>query len=726
MRMLVTGANGFVGHRLCTYLAEDGHQVLRTVRVHDGLPDTIELDESASTKDLTSVLTDVDCIIHLAAAVHVMGKVDSRLEGIYQETNVEFTRRLAQAAHDAGVRRFVFVSSIKVCGERSCGRPLREADAGHPTDPYALSKWVAEQELRRIEGQSGLEVVIVRPPLIYGPGVRANFLALLSVVSAGLPLPFSWLRNKRSLIYLENFVSALAACATHPRAAGETFHVSDSGSVTLPELVTEISKATGRRPRIFPFPRWLLRFAGGVIGKFQQIDRLVSDLEVDSGRIHGLLGWSPPYAFAEGIQATVDWYRHGRHPRHTDRTDRPASAMARLAVCQLCAVDFTLRHLLLPLVDGMREQGWSVTSVCSDGRYTQDMRRRGYKLHTVSISRNLFNVRAHLRAIWSIYKLCRDGHFDVLHVHTPIAALLGRIAGRMAGVPMIVYTAHGFYFHDEMPWWKYRFFVLLERWSGWLTDYLFTQSSEDAQTAVVERIVSASKVTAIGNGVSVDLFTPDPDIRARTRTALGLPADAYVIGVIARLVREKGLVEFLEAATTLGAHFPRAHFLLVGERLSSDHNASVERELREAQETLGSRLIAPGYRADVAELLGAMDLFCLPSHREGMPRSIIEAMMMELPVVATDIRGAREEVIPGETGLLVPTRNAAALTQALETLVSDPERGQCMGRFGRQRALALYDERRVVARQIEIIGTLCAPQTVHVRRGRWRHAKVID
>jgi glycosyltransferase involved in cell wall biosynthesis len=277
-----------------------------------------------------------------------------------------------------------------------------------------------------------------------------------------------------------------------------------------------------------------------------------------------------------------------------------------------------------------------------------------------------------------------------------------------------------------MPWWKYRFFVLLERWSGRLTDYLFTQSSEDAQTAVNERISPASRVMAIGNGVSVGLFTPNAGARMQMRTALGVPTDAYVIGVIARLVREKGLAEFLEAAVSIGARFSHVHFLLVGERLSSDHNASVEMEMRRAQELLGLRLIAPGYRADVADLLGAMDLFCLPSYREGMPRSIIEAMMMALPVVATDIRGAREEVIPGETGLLVPTRNAGALTQALEALVSDPERGQRMGRAGRTRALDLYDERRVVTMQIESIRALCSLGHQGTEGSPVRPARAID
>lgn len=726
MQILVTGANGFVGRKLCTHIVEHGHQVRRAVRVADGAPDTVVLDDSASAKSMAQAMSGMDCVIHLAAAVHVMGTVDAALRTTYQKTNVVFTRRLAEAARDAGVRRFVFVSTIKVCGEISRDHPLRETDTEQPTDPYACSKWAAEQELRALAERTGLEVVIVRPPLIYGPEVRANFLALLSAVSAGLPLPFAWFSNKRSMLYIDNFSSALLACATHPQAVGETFHVADADSVTLPDLVTELSVAIGRRPRIFPLPKWFLRVATVVVGRGRQIERLINDLEVDSSKIRNMLGWFPAYSFRQGIQATVDWYLHSTHRHGAAAAAGPARADGEIKVCQLCAVDFTLQHLLLPLIDSMREQGWSVTSVCSDGRYFQDMRRRGYRLHTVSISRNLFSLRSHVRAIRGIYRLCRDERFDVLHVHTPVAALLGRIAGRIAGVPLIVYTAHGFYFHDEMPVWKYRFFVLLERWSGWLTDYLFTQSSEDARTAIVERIALPTKVTAIGNGVCVDAFTPDQGRRTQMRAALKLPAEAFVIGVVARLVREKGLVEFLEAAVALGARFPHTYFLLVGERLPSDHDASIEGELSDAQKILGSRLLAPGYRADVAELLGAMDLFCLPSYREGMPRSIIEAMIMELPVVATDIRGAREEVIPGETGLLVPTRDASALTRALETLIADPERSRQMGHAGRRRAIDLYDERRVIARQIEIIGKLSAVGQVLADQDSPQHAEAID
>ncbi len=696
MHILVTGANGFVGRALCDYLTRNGHDVRRAVRVQDGLKNTVEINGLTSPKQVGSALDGVECVIHLAGRAHVLGRDNPDNEAAYKETNTYFSRRLALLAHAAGVRRFVFISSIKVCGEESRNGPLTEESIPSPVDVYAISKWEAEQALRKIEKETGLEVVIVRPPLVYGEDVKANFLRLLSAVYHGFPLPFALLTNKRSFVYLQNLASALSACATHPRAAGETFHISDNEPLTLPDLLGELAHAMGHKARTFPSPKWLLQLLGKITGKQQQIGSLVNELVVDGSHIRRTLGWSPLFSFPQGIQKTVDWYLSGTVKDQIAFTEK-----AGLKVCQLCAVDFTLKHLLLPLVRGMQEKGWNVISVCSNGPYVAELRQQGYKHFPINISRNIFDVFSHVRSVWALYRYFRHERFDVLHVHTPIAALLGRIAGRLAGIPLIVYTAHGFYFHDEMPSFKYRFYVLVERLSGYWTDLLFTQSSEDAQVAVTEGIADKSRVLDIGNGVNAELFTPATDeLKLRTRMDLGIPADAFVVGTVSRLVREKGLVEFLEAAVELGKTFPKAHFILVGERLSSDHGVSVDQELQAAQKQLGSRLVAVGYHADVAELLGAMNVFCLPSYREGMPRSIIEAMMMALPVVATNIRGSREEVMAEETGLLIPTRNSAALVQALGRLIADPDLSRRMGESGRKRALELYDERRVVAQQI--------------------------
>lgn len=374
-----------------------------------------------------------------------------------------------------------------------------------------------------------------------------------------------------------------------------------------------------------------------------------------------------------------------------------------MKVCQLCAVDFTLQKFLLPLIDGMRAHGWSVTAVCSDGPGIAGLRQRGYRIETLPIARSM-NPFLAFRSLVGLYRFFRRERFDILHVHTPVAALIGRLAGRLAGVPLIIYTAHGFYFHDDMPRWKRSFFVSLERLAGYATDLLFCQSSEDAEDAIHEGIAPVDRVLTIGNGVDILRFDPTTVGDGRnTRSEFRIPHDAFVVGLIGRQVREKGIAEFLQAAQILGGEYPRLWFLLVGERLHSDHADAVDADFESARKVLGERLVASGLRADIPELLAAMDLFCLPSWREGMPRTIIEAMMMARPVLATDIRGAREEVVPEETGLLVPVRSPDALAAAMTRFIENPVWGKQLGSAGRTRAMALYDESRIVRMQLDRI-----------------------
>ena len=374
-----------------------------------------------------------------------------------------------------------------------------------------------------------------------------------------------------------------------------------------------------------------------------------------------------------------------------------------MKVCQLCAVDFTLKNFLLPLIDGMQTRGWEVTAVCAPGSAVAEMRAQGYRIETVAIARSMSPLLA-LKTLWQLTRLFRRKRFDVLHVHTPVAALLGRLAARLVNIPLVVYTAHGFYFHEHMPAWQYRLFVMLERIAGRWTDLLFTQSEEDTRTAVIEGIVSSNRVLAIGNGVNATRFDPVRVAAGEAiRDELGIPLDAYVIGMVARQVREKGFVEFLQAASDVVEKYPQAWFLVVGQRLPSDHAVGVEGELAAARTILGERLVVLGLRDDIPELLSVMDLFCLPSWREGMPRTIIEAMMMAKPVLATDIRGSREEVVSEVTGVLVPVRSPEKLAAAMRRFLEAPAWGVSLGLAGRQRALRLYDEHSVVAMQLEQI-----------------------
>lgn len=311
--ILVTGANGFIGRPLCAQLLLNGCCVRACVRsaALTGLPAGVQATAIASIgagTDWSAALAGIDIVIHLAARVHVMDETAQDLLAAYRSVNVAGTENLARQAAAAGVRRLVFLSSVKVHGEES-DTPYTEENQPAPQDPYGVSKREAEEILHTIAAETGLEVVIIRPPLVYGPGVKANFLDLLKIVERGIPLPLAGLNNARSLIGLGNLIDAIMTCAAHPRAAGETFLVSDNEVVSTPQLIRQLAMALDRPARLFPFPLSLLRLAGKLTGKSKVIDRLSGSLVVDNGKMRRKLGWQPPFNLAEGIATTVTWYK---------------------------------------------------------------------------------------------------------------------------------------------------------------------------------------------------------------------------------------------------------------------------------------------------------------------------------------------------------------------------------------------------------------------------------
>lgn len=372
-----------------------------------------------------------------------------------------------------------------------------------------------------------------------------------------------------------------------------------------------------------------------------------------------------------------------------------------MKIAQVTAVGFTLYHFVLPLMEAMRRAGHEVVGVSAADGWEEKVRAAGLRIETIPFSRS-YDLIAHVRAYRALLRLFCHERFDLVHVHTPIAALIGRLAARRAGVGRIVYTAHGFYFHERMAWAKRALFVLLEWLGGRVTDVLFTQSAEDAETA--RRLgLCRGAIEAIGNGVDPERFRPAEDGGAaleQLRRALDTPPNAVVILMTGRLVAEKGYPELFEAMRAVDAVL-----WVAGERLVSDHADAIDAALAtvEGDPLLKSRIRLLGHRADMPELYRAADIFTLPSHREGMPRSIIEAMMTGLPVVATNIRGSREEVVEGETGLLVPVGDATALGRALGCLARDPVLRARLGEAGLKRARALYDERKVIERQLKIL-----------------------
>jgi UDP-glucose 4-epimerase len=250
-----------------------------------------------------------DCVVHLAARVHVMRDSAADPDAAFRATNVGGALHVAQAAWQHGVSRLVFVSSVKALAESDGGSPLREEDLPAPQDAYGRSKLEAEQALIHYADETGLDVVIVRPPLVYGPQVRANFLRLLDAVAQGVPLPLGAINARRSVIYVDNLADALLRCATDPRAAGQCFHVTDGDDLTVTELARAIGRHLCAPSRLLPVPPSWLRVAGKLTGRSAQVDRLIGNLQLDTSRIRSVMGWRAPHSTEDGLAATARWYR---------------------------------------------------------------------------------------------------------------------------------------------------------------------------------------------------------------------------------------------------------------------------------------------------------------------------------------------------------------------------------------------------------------------------------
>jgi UDP-glucose 4-epimerase len=250
----------------------------------------------------TDALDGIDTVIHLAARVHMMHDASADPLAEFRKVNAEGTLNLARQAADAGVRRFIFLSSVKVNGERGF---FRESDVENPQDAYAVSKYEAEQGLRRIAAETGMAVTIIRPPLVYGPGVKANFQALVRAVRRGIPLPLASIDNRRSLVAIDNLVDLIVTCIDSPAAANETFLVSDGEDLSTPQLVRRIAAALDRPPRLVPMPPVVLAAVARVLGRGEAADRLISSLQVDIAKARELLGWRPPFTVDEGLARAV-------------------------------------------------------------------------------------------------------------------------------------------------------------------------------------------------------------------------------------------------------------------------------------------------------------------------------------------------------------------------------------------------------------------------------------
>jgi len=307
--ILLTGATGFVGQCLMKSHASMPWRCAVRALPEGAGPEFFSVGSIDAHTDWTSVLGDIRVVVHMAARAHIMHDDCADPLTEYRRVNTEGTLSLARQAAAAGVKRFVFVSSIKVNGETTSGlQPFTESLTCEIGDPYGTSKKEAEDGLRVIASETGMEVVIIRPPLVYGPNVKANFLNLMKLADTSIPLPFGTINNKRSMVYVGNLVDFIIQCIDHPAAANQTFLVCDGEDLSLRSLLSLMRASLGRPMRLVPVPAFLFRIAGQMTGKGEVVDRLVGDLQIDASKARKLLNWVPPFTVQQGIDATIASY----------------------------------------------------------------------------------------------------------------------------------------------------------------------------------------------------------------------------------------------------------------------------------------------------------------------------------------------------------------------------------------------------------------------------------
>ncbi len=313
--VLITGASGFVGKRLVDECKKRSIDLRFVTRSCDYQSDSnaVCIPEIDGETDWSLAFSDVKTVIHLAARAHIMSETIHDPLDEYRKINTDGTLNLAKQAALSGVKRFIFISSIKVNGETTTGaQPFNESSSENPEGPYGISKYEAERGLRKISEETGMEFIIIRPPLVYGPGVKANFLNLIKLADSFFPLPFSLINNRRSILYVDNLVDFIIMCIDHPEAKNEIFIVSDDFDISLSYLLKVIRVALDKPAHLFPLPSMFFWCIGRIIGKVSTVDRLIGDLQVDSYRARCVLSWQPPFTLQQGIKATIAAYLEGK------------------------------------------------------------------------------------------------------------------------------------------------------------------------------------------------------------------------------------------------------------------------------------------------------------------------------------------------------------------------------------------------------------------------------
>ncbi|MBI1866439.1 MAG: glycosyltransferase family 4 protein [Candidatus Staskawiczbacteria bacterium] len=377
-----------------------------------------------------------------------------------------------------------------------------------------------------------------------------------------------------------------------------------------------------------------------------------------------------------------------------DRSGLPAGRQEKIKICFVASVDITLKFLLLSNLKFLIMQGYDVYAVCSPGKWVESIKKEGVKVKTIKIKRKAFSPFSDLISLFRLFFYFKKENFGAVFTFTPKPGLLGQLAAKAAGAPIILNTIFGFYFHEGTPYFKRRFFIFIEKIAAKCSDFVFFRNKEDFETAKKEKIIRNSMAEHIGDGIDILHFNPKrftSDFIKEKKEKMGIDPKKTIIGIVARLVSEKGYIELFGAFESVVIKFPDSLLLAVGSADPSKKdniNLNIVRNFG-----IEKNILFLGERTDVDEIYSLMDIFVLPSYREGFSHSIMEAMAMARPVIATDIRGCRGAVEPNITGLLVPPKNYKKLAEAIIYLILNPDKAKLMGESGRKKAEKEFDER---------------------------------
>lgn len=379
-------------------------------------------------------------------------------------------------------------------------------------------------------------------------------------------------------------------------------------------------------------------------------------------------------------------------------------------ILQVCAIDLTVDKLLRPLIIESNKNGYETHVACTDTGLFKKLEKDIPNLHDIRIDRSIRPI-SNIRSIVSLYKLIKKESFDIVHVHTPVAALLGRVAAKFARVKHIIYTAHGFYFHENMSKAQYQFYYSIEKYASKLmTDWLLLQSEEDYKLSIEKNFLNKNRIIHLSNGVNLTAKF-NPKIVNKTsvnklRNNLDIKENDIVFSFIGRLVKEKGIIELLESFKEISKVHSNVKLLLIGDLHESERDSITINRIKQLMNQGNIKYL--GFRNDIEQLLYVSDIFVLPSYREGLPRSIIEAMAMNNAIIATNIRGCREQVVEGINGYLVKKQSIKDLTEKMKLLAAHPNKVSEMGKQSRKIAVEKFNEEKVLSKQLDLFTKLLA------------------